>query len=99
MSAFWYHFFSNPWVSSGLLDVLPVFILIYLMLFPVVFYRSGYHDEWQNYQYYRVLRKKDSSFLSLRSVMSFRGLIWFWLPVFVEICLLVLGVVSDQYLR
>lgn len=99
MRAFWYHFFSNPWVSSGLLDVLPVFILIYLMLFPIIFYRSGYHDEWQNYQDYRTLRKADSSFMSLRSVMSLRGVIWFWLPVFVEICLLVLGVVFDQYLR
>lgn len=92
MSAFWYHFFSNPWVSSGLLDFLPVFILIYLMLFPIIFY----HDKWQDYQDYRTLRKADSSFMSLRSVMSLRGLIWFWLPVFVEICLLVLGVVFDQ---
>lgn len=99
MSVFRYHFSSNPWVNSGLLDFLPVLILIYLMLFPVIFYRSGYHDKWQDYQDYRTLRKSDSSFMSLQSVMSLRGLIWFWLPVFVEICLLVLGVVSDQYLR
>lgn len=96
MRAFWYHFFSNPWVSSSLLDVLPVFILIYLMLFPVIFYRSGYHDEWRDYQDYRALRKTDSSFMSMKSVMSLHGLILFWLPVFLEICLLVLGVVFDQ---
>lgn len=47
MSAFWYNFFSNGWVSSGLLIALPIFVLICLTVASILLEHSGEHGKWQ----------------------------------------------------
>lgn len=97
MSAFWYNFFSNPWVSGGLLLFLPVFILVGLMLVAIVLAQAGDHGKWlkkleatQSSQQYRALKKAEPL------LMSSRGRFWFWLTMFVAVFLVVVGAVFGQ---
>ena len=96
MSAFWYNFFSNPWVSGGL-SFLPIFILAGLIFTVIVFVQSDEHGKWpkeleatQSSQQYQMLKKAEPP------VMSSRGRFWFWLTVFVAVFLVVVGVVFGQ---
>ena len=92
MSAYWYNFFSNTWVSGGLLLFLPVSILIGLMFFVIVLAQAGDHGKWlkkleatESSQQYRALKKAEPP------VMSLRGWIWFWLTLFMAAVLLIGG--------
>lgn len=51
MSAFWYNFFSNGWVSSGLLIALPIFVLICLTVASILLDHSSEHGKWQEERY------------------------------------------------
>lgn len=97
MSSSWYNFFSNPWVSGGLLLFLPVFILISLMLVAIVLVQAGDHGKWlkelvatESSQQYRALKKAEPP------VMSSRGWLCFWLVFFIAAFLLVGGAVFGQ---
>lgn len=97
MSTFWFNFFSNPWVSGGLLLFLPVSILIGLMFFVIVLVQAGDHGKWlkkleatQSSQQYRALKKVEPP------VMSLRGWLWFWLTLFMAAVLLIGGAVFGQ---
>ena len=97
LSAFWYNFFSNPWVSGGLLLFLPVFILVGLMLVVIVLAQARDHGKRQKElvatlsdQQYQALKKAEPL------LMSSRGRFWFWLTMFVAAFLVVVGVVFGQ---
>ena len=96
LSAFWYNFFSNPWISGGL-SFLPILILVGLILAVIVLVQSDEHGKWlkeleatQSNQQYQMLKKAEPP------VMSSRGRFWFWLTVFVAVFLVVVGVVFGQ---
>lgn len=97
LSAFWYNFFSNPWISGGLLLFLPVLILVGLMLVAIVLVQAGDHGKWlkelaatESSQQYRALKKAEPP------VMSSRGWLCFWLVFFIAAFLLVGGAVFGQ---
>ena len=47
MNTFWHNFFSNPWISSGLLHIVPAFILTDLMLLVIGLECSDKHSKWR----------------------------------------------------
>lgn len=88
LSAFWYNFFSDPWVSGGLFLFLPVFILVGLMLVAIVLAQARDHGKRQKElvatlsdQQYQALKKAESLLRSSRGRFWF----WFWLTMFVAV--------------
>lgn len=97
LSAFWYNFFSNPWVSGGLLLFLPAFILVGLVFVVIVLVQTGDRGKWlkelaatESSQQYRALKKAEPP------VMASRGWLCFWLVFFIAAFLLVGGAVFGQ---